>query len=123
MNDFLKIIQILENEHICIGVPNQSFTVLQPETKNIHGEIIGYLQSVTTVDKDGNEELLSIRRSTSCTYFIGNALGSRCSSCTLLRRNLSVQLVRYNNGNSTNCKRILSEEERKEREQELKENS
>ena len=119
-NDFSNIIKILENVHICVGVNNQPFIALQAETVNIHGEIIGSLQSVTTVNKDGNEQVVSTRRSTSCTYFIHNTTSSRCSSCNLLRRNLSVQLVRYNNGNSINGKRAMSEDERKGREHELK---
>ena len=119
-NDFSNIIKILENVHICVGVNNQPFIALQAETVNIHGEIIGSLQSVTTVNKDGNEQVVSTRRSTSCTYFIHNTTSSRCSSCNLLRRSLSVQLVRYNNGNSINGKRAMSEDERKGREHELK---
>ena len=78
---------------------------MQVETSNIHGEIISSLQSVTTVDKDGNEQVLYTCRSTSFTYFIHNTTSSRRSSCNLLRRNLSVQLVRYNKSNSMNGKR------------------
>lgn len=121
LNDFLKIIHSLENSNLCTGVLNKSFEVLPPETRNIQNEIIGSVQSVTTVDNQGTELVSNVRRSTSCTFFIGDSsLGSRCSYCNLLRRNLSVQMVRFSNGNGVNGKKVLSDEEKREREQDLK---
>ena len=123
--DFSNITKILENSKICGVVDNPSLMILPTDTKNIQGQTIGSIEEVIIVDDCGNEQKLNVRRSTGCKFFMDTcSLGSRCSNCNTLRRNLSFQIVRFNNnlrskrvngemskGKSTN-KRFLSEEDR-----------
>ena len=123
--DFSNITKILENSKICGVVDNPSLMVLPTDTKNIQGQTIVSIQEVIIVDDCGNERKLNVRISTACKFFMDTcSLGSRCSNCNTLRRNLSVQIVRFNNnlrskrvngelskGKSIN-KRFLSEEDR-----------
>ena len=69
--------------------------------KNIHnvcGKEIGKHEEVVYQDQVRNEQCANNWRSLTCEYFMDtSSVGSMCPNCNLLRRNLSVQLVRFNN--------------------------
>ena len=110
--------------------------MVAPENINdIYGENICKLEEVVNIDNKGNEQHLQIRRSKNCSYFMGihsSRSAQYCDSCNILRRNLSVKLVRFNNTlqqdqprmsidiSSKVNKRFLSDEERTEKENDQK---
>ena len=106
-----------------------AFSVLQKTIYNACGTHIGQMEEVATLDQHGNEQHFHNWRSVSCPYFMDSTMsGSQCQSCNVLRRNLSVQLVCFNNKLRHECdklvepskskanKRFLSEEDRSDRE-------
>jgi len=89
------------------------------------------MEEVVKLDETGKEDHFHNRRSTCCEYLMNTcSSASRCEGCNVLRRNLSVQLVRYNkslldpqrkmDSKSKVNKRFLSEEEREEKENDQK---
>lgn len=128
-SQFMQVLRLVENCKICKGVNNVSFSVLQKTVYNACGTHIGKMEEVATLDQHGNEQHFHNWRSVSCPYFMDSTMsGSQCQSCNVLRRNLSVQLVRFNNKLRNECdklvepskskanKRFLSEEDRSDRE-------
>ena len=96
--EFMKIIKMVECCKICQGVKNQSFAVLEKNIHNVCGKEIGKREAVVYQDQAGNEQCANNWRSLTCEYFMDtSSVGSMCPNCNLLRRNLSVQLVRFNN--------------------------
>lgn len=90
LQELSTIIKSIESCKVCIGVPNKAYDIL-PNTSN------DVQENVVKVDQDGNENLISRRRSAECTYLLGIVVfSSICESCKKLRKNLSVQLVRLN---------------------------
>ena len=83
------------------------------------------MEGVVQLDEHGNEQHFHNWRSVSCSYFLDTMTSSSslCNSCNILRRNLSVQLVQFNNSlldeseklvessTSKTNKRFLSEED------------
>ena len=125
LSEFLKILQVVEVWKTCTGATNSAFSVLKSIVHNVCGEQIGTIEQVVHLDEHGNEQQFSNWRSVSCSYFMETTTTSSalCHSCNILRRNLSVQLVRFNNNLHDECeklvepstsrtnKRFLSEEE------------
>ena len=131
--DFMKILKMVEFCKICEGVKNQAFSVLQANVHNLCGESIGRIEEVVEQDEKGNERHSLNRRSLTCEYFIDTpSSGALCQNCNVLRRNISVKLVRFNNilqqeserlaepSKSKVNKRFLSNEEISERENDQK---
>ena len=131
--DFLKILKMVEFVKICEGVKNQAFSLLQKDVHDACGKIIGRIEEVVEQDEKGNEQHSFNRRSLTCEYFIdAPSSAALCQNCNVLRRNLSVQLVRFNNSlreeserlaepsKSKVNKRFLSNEEISERENDQK---
>ena len=132
-SQFMQVLKLVENCKICKGVNNVAFSVLQKTIYNACGTHIGKMEEVATLDQHGNEQHFHNWRSVSCPYFMDSTVsGSQCPSCNLLRRNLSVQLVRFNNKLCNECdklvepsksranKQFLSEEDRSDREMDQK---
>lgn len=128
-SQFMQVLKLVEHCKMCEGVNNPAFSVLQKTVYNVCGENIGNIEEVVTLDQHGNEQHFHNRRSVSCPYFMDTTMsGSYCHSCNVLRRNLSVQLVRFNNKLHSECeklvepsksktnKRFLSEEDRSDKE-------
>ena len=83
---------------ICQGVRNQSFEVLEENVHNVCGKKFGKVEEIVCQDRIGNEQCSKSRRSLACEYFMDTpSVRSICKNCNLLRRNMSVQLVRFNN--------------------------
>jgi len=129
--DFQNIIQIIESCRICEGVKNLEFAVVPKTISNLCGHNICKMEEVVKLGETGKEEHFHNRRLTCCEYLMNTcSSASRCEGCNVLRRNLSVQLVRYNkslldpqrkmDSKSKVNKRFLSEEEREEKENDQK---
>lgn len=132
-NDLLNIIHVIEHTKICCGVSNPDFEVLSSNASDVHGQLIGCQEECVLLDSQGiKKQTLQIHRAVKCMFYIISTQTSsnRCSYCSVLRRNLSVQLVRFNKKSSSmesntssvgpdksrTNKRFLSEYEKTEKE-------
>ena len=126
LNDLLTVLSVVEHTKLCCGV---SITCnVQPSiTKNSHGELIGCQEECIFFDPDGEKRTVPIYRAVNCMFYMpAQPFGKRCPECSLMRRNLSVQIVRLNEHSGstsdvgpskpTTNKRYLSDEARSERE-------
>lgn len=126
-NDLSKVINAIEHKKICCGVSNPGFDVLHTNTINAHGSLIGCKEECILVDSEGRKQISHSHRAVNCIFYMSaECLGSICAECAVLRRNLSVRLVRFkenskvvNKPNDSNKsrtnKRFLNEKEIKER--------
>jgi hypothetical protein len=97
LNDLLKVINVIEHNKICCGVSNPSFNVLHSNTRNAHGQLTGCKEECILVDSEGKGQTSHSHRAVNCTFYMSvQYLGSICAECSVLRRNFSVQLVRFN---------------------------
>ena len=60
-------------------------------------QLTGCKEECILVDSEGKGQTSHSHRAVNCTFYMSvQYLGSICAECSVLRRNLSVQLVRFN---------------------------
>ncbi len=108
-SEFIQIKKLVELWKMCQGANNPSFSVLKNTVYNVCGEKIGIMKEVVELDQHGNEKCFHNWRSLSCSYFMETTASSSslCHSCNILRRNLSVQLVRFNSNLHEEHKKLV----------------